>query len=71
MTCEGCGAQTLLGAVCMECCRARARVATGGGRCTCPKSKRRESEPQGAVGQKYGRIFTSCARCLGVVAQIR
>jgi hypothetical protein len=69
--CEGCGERTLLGRVCFECCQARARVACGGNRCKCPKSKRRETGPLGAVGQKYGRIFTSCERCLGTVSQIR
>lgn len=69
-SCEGCGEKTLLGRVCFECCKARARVAATG-RCTCPKSKRRETGPLGAVGKKYGRIFTSCDRCLGTVSQIR
>lgn len=68
--CEGCGDPTIFGGVCLPCCQARQRAAMSG-RCTCPKSKRRETAPQGAVGKKYGRIFTSCERCLGTVSQLR
>lgn len=68
--CTACGEPTILGEVCFSCCKARQKAAMSN-RCTCPKSKRRETAPQGAVGKKYGRIFTSCERCLGAVSQIR
>lgn len=69
--CAGC--DTPLGvfdigySVCMDCTKARAKVATGRGGCKCPKSKKRPTE---VLGRPRQRQWIACNRCLGTITQV-
>ena len=52
--------------MCLDCIKARARVATGDGQCHCSRFLRRESE----VHTNFSRKWTTCKRCLGVVKHL-
>lgn len=67
MNCPVCNVHSAYwdGTICMECVKARAKVASGNKRCVCTK---RFQRPR-TVETKH-RSWVACDRCLGVVKQL-
>lgn len=69
MECEGCGEKFINlfdgTPVCMDCVKARARVAFTR-RCKCGRKRNEDPEPHGPSFRR----FMSCRRCLGVTRQL-
>lgn len=64
MKCSACGIDSWHD-ICLSCVRARARVACGSKRCSCPKALKRER-----VIKTASRSWVACDRCLGSVRQL-
>lgn len=74
--CDGCDKplgfiESQYWSVCMDCTKARARVATTGGRCKCGRKARQSNLHETHPGRDAGRKWYSCLRCLGSMEQVR
>jgi hypothetical protein len=53
--------------ICMPCIQARAKAGSNGGRCVCPKAKKRPVYKASHWNNRVMREWHECARCLGTI----